>query len=128
MRCARNKWRLAWAFIGLFCKRALAPVDPSVRPKVRPVQIVCAVGDGLSLKPLFAPVCDSVSIAVGQLPDARWSSDVERSVKPHYALGKGHFVGEHNAFVEPAVAICVLQAHNTMGFLPRLPFDVVVRP
>ena len=109
--------RLAGPLIGLLREGALAPVNPAVGSEVRPVQVVGAAGQRLALEPFDTLVRDAVAVGVGQLPDARRRSDVERSGVPHRTFGEHHLVGEDRALVEPAVAIRVFQPKDPVRLL-----------
>ena len=115
--CARNPGRLAGTFISLFSKRAFAPVNPSVQAEIRTVQIVGASSEGFPLKPFLALVRDAVSIGISKFPDARRCGYIERSIEPHRAFGKHHFVGEHDTLVKPAVPVRVFQPHDSVRLL-----------
>jgi hypothetical protein len=47
---------------------------------------------------------------------------------PHRAFGEHHAIGEHDGFVERAVAIRVFQSHDAMRLLDELLVGLVVRP
>ena len=118
---------LAGPLVGLLGERTLGPVDRAVETEVGPMQIVRAAGERLPLEPLFTPIRDAVPIGVRQFPDARRRRHIERAVEPHRAFGKHHLVGEHDARVEPAVTVLVLEAHDPVRLVGELFFDSVVR-
>ena len=127
VRSACHQRRLARAFVGLLGERAFGPIDPAVGTEVGPVEVVRAVGQRLSLKPLFASIGHAVSIGIRQFPDARRRRDIQGPVKPHRAFGKHHLVGEDDARVEPAIAVPVFEPDDPMRLVSQLLFNVVVR-
>ena len=128
VRGAGHKGRLARKLVLLLGERPLAPVDPSVRTEVRAVQIVRAASERLPLEPFLAPVRDSVSVGVGELPYAWRRRHVERAVEPQRAFGKHHPVGKHGPLVEPAVAVRVFKPQDPVRFFLELLFDLVIGP
>ena len=62
-------------------------------------------------------VGDTVTITVGQLPDAGRRRDIERAIQPAGTLGEGHAVGEDGHAVEDAVAVGVLQQQHAVRWI-----------
>jgi hypothetical protein len=112
--------------VRLLGEGALAPVNPTVGARIGTVQVVRAAGKGLALEPLDAVLGHAVAIAVGELPDARRRRHVERAALEHGAGEEHHPIGEHDALVEPAVAIDVFKTNDAMGTLGELLLDGVV--
>ncbi len=127
VRRAGDERRLAGPLVGLLGERALRPVDPAVGPGIRPVQIVGAPGEGLSLEPFLTPIGDAVAVGIRQLPDAGGRGDVEGAVEPHRAFGEHHAVREHDALIEAAITVAVFEADNAMGALFELDLDLRIR-
>ena len=113
--------------VALLGKRPLAPVNPPVTPKVRPVQVVGTAGERFALEPLLALVGHAVAVGVRQPPDARRRGDVKRPVVPQRALGKHHPLGKHNGMIELAVTVAILQADDTMRLFRELFLDRIIR-
>ena len=114
--------------IRLLGKRPLAPVNETVRPEIRPVQIVRTTGQCLPREPLDALIGHAVAISVRQLPDARRSGHIQRAVVPQRPLGKHHLVGKDDILVESPVAIRVLQPHDAMRRVCQLFLHRRIRP
>src|SRR5258708_17890966 len=70
MRRARDEWRLAWPFVSLFREGPFAPIKPTVRSQIRPMQITSATCERLALEPFLPFLGDSVAVGIGQFPDA----------------------------------------------------------
>ena len=90
------------------------------------MEIICAAGERLTLKPFLAFVRRPIAVSIGEFPDARRRGDVERALEPETALGEHQLVGEDHLLVEDAVAIRVLQAQHAMRFVGELLFNLVV--
>ena len=124
---ARHERRFTSALVGLLREGALGPVDPAVEPKIGAVEIVGASRQRFRLEPLLALVGDSVTVGVGQLPDARRRRHVERPVQPHRPLRKHHLVGKDGARVVASVAVLVHETDDAMRPVRELLLDLVVR-
>src|SRR5439155_3775599 len=72
-------------------------------------------------------VRDAVTVSVGEFPDARRTGDVNGSVVPETALREHYFVGKHDRFVEPSVAVCVFQTHDVVRWVRKLLVGLLVR-
>src|SRR5258708_34515819 len=62
MRRARDEWRLAWPFVSLFREGPFAPIKPTGRSQIRPIQIIGATGKPLGLRTFFPFVVDAVTV------------------------------------------------------------------
>ena len=83
------------------------------------MQVVGTAGQG-SLKPLLALIRDTVAVGVGKFPDARWGSDVKRSVMPESSLRKHKAVGEDSLAIEDSVTVDIDETDDTPGVAPQL--------
>ena len=127
MRGTRDTLAAAKRRIALLGERALAPVNPPVTAKVRPVQIVGTAGERLALEPLLPLVGHAVAVGISQPPNARGRGDVKRTVVPKRALGEHHFVGEHDGVIELPVAVAILQAYDAVRLFRELFLDRIIR-
>lgn len=127
MRGTRDALATAKRRIALLGERALAPVNPPVATKVRPMQIVGTAGERLALEPLLPLVSYAVAIGISQAPNARGRGDVKRTVVPKRAFGEHHLVGEHNGVIELPVAVAILQADDTVRLFRKLFLDRIIR-
>ncbi len=104
---------LSGTFIGLLGERPLAPVNPPVRPGVRPVKIVRATCERFAEHPLFALIGDAVAIGIGQFPNCcKYSVGRQKSVR-----------AEPSRHMAPSGNI-ILSANTTL--LSNLPSPVVL--
>ena len=116
--------RTAQALVGLFGKRALAPVDPAIRAEV---EIVAAVRNGLPVEPHLALFGDSVVIVVGEFPDLWRRGHIQRTVEPHRSFRKHQLVGEDRALIKGAIVVGIHQPHDAMRQLLKLNVQWFVR-
>ena len=63
--------------VRLLGKCAFAPINKTIRPRIRPVQIVRATGQRFAIEPHLALVRDAIAIGVRELPDDRRRGDVK---------------------------------------------------
>ncbi len=127
MGCAAFEFLPVGKIVSLFRKCTFAPINPSIRPEIRPVQIIGATGKRLAFVPFFADIRNPVAVGVGEFPDARRRGDVERTVMPKTAFREHHFVRENHVFIEFAIPIGVFEADDAMRFVFELFFRFVVR-
>src|SRR5262245_16930213 len=59
MRGTRHQRGFAFAGMCLFPEGTLAPIDPSIQPQIRSMQVVRAIGQRLALKPFLTLVRDA---------------------------------------------------------------------
>src|SRR5215510_3762091 len=70
MGCAALEGFASTQIVGLLGEGALAPVDPAVRPQIRPVHVVGATSQGLALMPFIPLIGDAIVVGIGKLPNA----------------------------------------------------------
>ena len=114
--------------VGLRSKGSFAPVEKTIRTKVRSVHIVSATLDGTAVEPNGPLIRNMVAIRVGELPNVRRGSDIDGTFINKDALRKRQTLRKDSGMVEGTVAIPVDQAQNPvsrvlelLGGLVRIP-------
>ena len=91
------------------------------------MNVIGAAGQRAALEPFFALVRHAITVGVRELPDARRTGDVNRTVIPKATLREHYFIGEHDRLVEASVAVRVFQTHDTVGRVRQLLVRFLVR-
>src|ERR1043166_3136717 len=127
MRGSAGKSPSSWQLISLLGKSSFAPINPAIRAKIRPMQIVGATSQRLALVPFGADVGYAIVVRVRQLPNAGRRGNIDRSVVPHASFRKHHLIGKHRGFIEMAAAFCIFEPDDAMRFFLQLLIGLVIR-
>ena len=78
------------------------------------MQIVRAAGDGLSVKPDFALLANSVAIFVGEFVNIWRCASQQVAAEREYAFGKWELVRYDDALIKLAILIAIDQSDDSM--------------